>query len=279
MRLILALLLLCTTAQARTAESDVAVLAAYLDAIRGPVLPDTLEQRPRVVTGAATYKYTPAVWIFTDPTWCPGCRAIDGKLSDALDAMEDKGWKVVDSTSGKVSGSPHVVYVGRINSNKPPAFIDEILGDDWAIPALVYWDGSKVVRSWTPGCKRPVDVWTLDWLYTGVDKRPRPLSLQAGGKYPLRSGWWSVDDVWNASRSFVLNHLQRVGIHGGKFDSDWLASLSRAELHSLHSDDHERRVRWEYVERKAARAPPVRSCPSGGCPSGQCPLSRSTRRR
>ncbi len=80
-------------------------------------------------------------------------------------------------------------------------------------------------------------------------------------KYPLRSRWWSGCGSWR--------HLT-IGEHAGKFDHAWLAQLSNAELQSLHSDDHDRRVKWDYVIRGSAAAkPPVGS--SSGCPNGLCP--------
>jgi creatinine amidohydrolase/Fe(II)-dependent formamide hydrolase-like protein len=59
-------------------------------------------------------------------------------------------------------------------------------------------------------------------------------------KYPIRSNWWSGCKDWK--------HMT-TGIHAGKYDTEWLKSLSNEELQSLHSDDHEakqpfRRFRW-----------------------------------
>lgn len=77
--------------------------------------------------------------------------------------------------------------------------------------------------------------------------------------YPVRSGWWTGCPNWQ--------HLTR-GEHAGKFDHAWLASLSWAELQSLHSDDHEGRVKSAYVVRPARK--PAASYGSN-CPNGQCP--------
>lgn len=60
--------------------------------------------------------------------------------------------------------------------------------------------------------------------------------------YPLRasSSWWSGCSSWQ--------HLTGSE-HTGKFNRDWLRSLSWAELQSLHSDDHDGKVKWSYVMR------------------------------
>lgn len=78
--------------------------------------------------------------------------------------------------------------------------------------------------------------------------------------YPLRSSYWSGCPNWT--------HLT-VGPHRGKFDSEWLKGLSNPELQSLHADDHEGRVKWDFVVRgegSAAKAPAMQNCPPGGCP-------------
>src|SRR6185369_16767785 len=58
--------------------------------------------------------------------------------------------------------------------------------------------------------------------------------------YPVRGNWWTGCGSWR--------HLTQ-GEHAGKFDSRWLQSLSGAEIQSLHSDDHDGRVKWQYVVR------------------------------
>jgi len=57
--------------------------------------------------------------------------------------------------------------------------------------------------------------------------------------YPIRSTWWTVNGTY-PGRSEMIAHLQS-GEHAGKYDPDWLSTLTRDELHSLHSDDHEQR--------------------------------------
>lgn len=57
-------------------------------------------------------------------------------------------------------------------------------------------------------------------------------------RYPVRGGWWSGCPSWQ--------HML-TGPHRGKYDPVWLSQLTNAELQSLHSDDHEGRVRQQYT--------------------------------
>ena len=95
--------------------------------------------------------------------------------------------------------------------------------------------------------------------------------------YPVRGSWWTGCGSWQ--------HMTQ-GEHRGKFDANWLKSLSWSELQSLHSDDHEHRVQWSYVNKPSTAAaagnagkPTARRgflqtwfntapkyCPNGNCP-------------
>lgn len=83
-------------------------------------------------------------------------------------------------------------------------------------------------------------------------------------KYPIRGSWWSGCETWQ--------HMDS-GEHRGKFDRSWLASLSWQELQSLHSDDHDGRLKLNHVVLNRPTASPYAtvslshdSCPAGGCP-------------
>ncbi len=69
------------------------------------------------------------------------------------------------------------------------------------------------------------------------------------GKYPHRESWWTVGKRY-PDREAMVKHLSS-GQHKGVFAIEWLASLSRDELHALHSDDHEKKVQWSYAVRAA----------------------------
>lgn len=58
--------------------------------------------------------------------------------------------------------------------------------------------------------------------------------------YPVRSSWWTFP---GNSRADLIYHLRVAPEHRGKFDTAWLNTLSWDELMSLHSDDHEHKVR------------------------------------
>ncbi len=82
---------------------------------------------------------------------------------------------------------------------------------------------------------------------------PTPKSPEANnpnGYYPVRGGWWSVNGYWNTRRDYILHHMINSRNHRGHFDVDWLRSLDRAELHSLHSDHHEGRLNRAYIGSK-----------------------------
>ncbi len=105
-----------------------------------------------------------------------------------------------------------------------------------------------------------------------VQKLPPPkLEVPKGVRtgYPLRSSWWTHPDEIHA-------HL-KTGEHSGKWMNWWVDSLTAAQAESLHSDDHEGRVRWEYVPKAVAKPVSVAytlpasmsSCPNGNCPNQQ----------
>jgi len=88
-----------------------------------------------------------------------------------------------------------------------------------------------------------------------------PSNRSGAAFYPIRGNWWSGCGSWQ--------HLTQ-GEHRGKFDPAWLSRLSWAEIQSLHSDDHDHRVKWQYVNKfsqtrvryKASSLAMVRACPS-----------------
>lgn len=83
-------------------------------------------------------------------------------------------------------------------------------------------------------------------------------SVNTGTKYPHRASWWTVGKRY-PDREAMVKHLSS-GQHKGVFLPQWLATLSRDELHALHSDDHEKKVDWTYAVRaEEALADPVLS--------------------
>lgn len=149
---------------------------------------------------------------------------------DVRDELSENGWAIGD-------GEDHIRLMGS-----PKSYGIKNL------PALVVTDAEgEVIREFSEGCGQRLDIWALQWLATGEggDRSERiPETAKTSGSYPLRGNWWSVSGVFNASRQSVLRHLRRSPNHIGKswqaFD---LETWSAAELHSLHSDDHEGTVR------------------------------------
>lgn len=75
----------------------------------------------------------------------------------------------------------------------------------------------------------------------------RTEDFDASTKYPQRASWWTVAKRY-PDREAMVKHLS-LGQHEGTFDLGWLGSLTRDELHALHSDDHENKINWTYAVR------------------------------
>ncbi len=81
--------------------------------------------------------------------------------------------------------------------------------------------------------------------------------------YPVRGNWWTHPGE-------IHSHLQS-GEHRGKWPAEWVRSLTNAEAESLHSDDHEGRVKVSYVPVRSSPAvapsPPPVAVPSAKTPA------------
>lgn len=95
-----------------------------------------------------------------------------------------------------------------------------------------------------------------------------------GHQYPVRGGHWSVNGDWTPSKAELIRHLMADGMHRGKFSQQYLESLSREELLSLHDDDHEFKVDAKFVQRPSQQVFQYQS----SCPGGICPTNRRRRR-
>src|SRR5580765_5722208 len=65
--------------------------------------------------------------------------------------------------------------------------------------------------------------------------------------YPLRGNHWTHPGEIHA-------HLL-TGEHRGKWPAEWVRGLTNAEAEALHSDDHEGRVKWQYVPGRVQTKP------------------------
>lgn len=99
----------------------------------------------------------------------------------------------------------------------------------------------------------------LDAAIVAADNPVKTVGYSQKG-YPVRGSWWThPGDVWS--------HLQQAPHN---FSADYVRTLSRPEAESLHSDDHEHRVkgsppRVQRYQRQVIRMTPRNTyCPT--CP-------------
>lgn len=129
----------------------------------------------------------------------------------------------------------------------------------------------------------------MDGQEVEVKKVDNGKTVEITGNYPdspAAGRYWYMNRgrATNPSRSTLVSHLLHAPAHAGKFSQEMLNKLSYHQLHVLHSDDHDGRVRWELlggtqtVSTKQSPAvhvqkPVVRriyyksTCPSGNCPN------------
>ena len=82
--------------------------------------------------------------------------------------------------------------------------------------------------------------------------RPVKRAEQLTG-YPTDNRRWQLYPV--ETRTTLISHLLRSSNHrSANFSLAWLNTLSLAELGGLHSDHHDRKVRWKYVKATISRA-------------------------
>ena len=83
----------------------------------------------------------------------------------------------------------------------------------------------------------------------GEDVSKLDLSIQplTDASYPVRGSWWTHPGP--STKASLIAHLQD-GQHADKFDVAWLQTLSVAELESLHSDDHDGKLKYYIATRK-----------------------------
>ena len=93
-----------------------------------------------------------------------------------------------------------------------------------------------------------------------ADRLPLPKWDQPALVVPVRIGYPVRGNLWKHPGE-IHAHLQ-TGEHSGKFPADWVKGLTSAEAESLHSDDHENRVKWQYVPPKTKPKSPA-FCPPG----------------
>lgn len=119
-----------------------------------------------------------------------------------------------------------------LRSSKQPPTYKQVATGNWETKAYQYKSCNGRSCSWKTGYKKV-------WVAGPAKKVLQPSTPQAS-HYPVRGNWWSGCRNWT--------HLTK-GVHAGKFNSAYLQSLSWEELQSLHSDTHEGRTKWQYVNK------------------------------
>lgn len=113
-----------------------------------------------------------------------------------------------------------------IRSSKQPPKYTQVTSGHWETKTYKSCNGRNcktyTKRIWIPG------------------KKIAQPSTPKQANYPVRGSWWTGCRNWT--------HLTK-GQHAGKFDSAYLQKLSWEELQSLHSDNHEGRTKWQYVNK------------------------------
>lgn len=160
-----------------------------------------------------------------DPSHCPPCKLADEyMLDDKVIALSHK----VDLVVLKHQRPEPASWKKWLNDMKVKGFpTDVVFTQDHQRWTLL----NGVADSPEDYVKR---------IEVAIEKLKKPVkakTVKTG--YPIRGGWWSHPGE-------IHSHL-KSGEHRGKWSSDWVDSLSNREAESLHSDDHENRVKWSYV--------------------------------
>lgn len=173
----------------------------------------------------------------------PSCLDFETKLYALIPKLKANGWRVSSSENS-------ILQVIDIRNPDEADLAIRYFNDDdnLEMPILVKIEGNEIVREFGVGCGRPLNAYTLWWLCEGKefpnvpDPVVEPLKQVVNGHYPVRGSWWSHPGD-------IRSHLVNAPQHRGKFDVAWMNSLSVPELKSLHSDDHEGRVKWQFVNK------------------------------
>lgn len=168
---------------------------------------------------------------------CSACDDLQKELEPEFQAMRISNWKIDHGFDA------HIRIINKSDATEVLKLSEEE-ANEMQLPNVVAIRGGEVVRYFKSGCSTPLDRWTFDWLFTGVDRRPAPppieeITVETTGNYPLRGGHWSVEGDWHPSREKVLTHLRGPN-HAQQLKPIWkLEVWSREELRSLHDNLHE----------------------------------------
>lgn len=172
---------------------------------------------------AAETKSLPEVWAYS-MAGCVPCVRAKLELKDAKDLPFTVVWKDESAPDWLQSR---------------PAFWWHTTGDQ---PSQKDVANTRQFQGWN-GLKDFVERWKLS------RKPERFIRAQASASPPFvrpdrtdigsRSvAHWSINGDFTPSRSVLLSHLSNDGIHRGRHDPTWLASLTTEQLRWLHDRDH-----------------------------------------
>lgn len=165
--------------------------------------------------------------VFATQKFCPPCREVEEK---EFPKLKEKGFKI-----GKLR---EVVNISVFDINETPD--DLVHYPTESTPTFFLTENGKIVD-------KKVGKQTAEqlekWYRSPIEKKSVRL------QYPRRwKNWTGPDGVHQLySVEQAIRHLLNDGEHRGKFTRSQLEKMSLAELRALHSDDHERIVKWQYL--------------------------------
>ena len=133
------------------------------------------------------------------------------------------------------------------HDSEPPAYLNLR-----SRPA--FWWGSDTITPDKSKAGKTLEGWSglkhlkEQWQKNRVDPKKFSRSFQSGQASSVarpdrdvgsRSvAIWSINGDFTPSRSVLLSHLSRDGIHRGRHDPNWLATLTVEQLRWVHDRDH-----------------------------------------
>lgn len=178
---------------------------------------------------------SPRVLLITKDD-CENCDAELKKLrleNGTFDELKRQRWKIGETVD---------CHIQIVNAKDIPEFVKKLGVQEY--PTVACLSNGEIIRSFTKGCRTPLDVWTFGWLLHGRDERLEPLldarvTVDWTGHYPLRGNHWSVEGEWLPTFEFLVEHMRGEN-HLTQVPSRWpIETWSYDEVRSLHDDVHE----------------------------------------
>ena len=207
---------------------------AAKDSIRsGSETPQTSEAEappPKII-----HERSPRVLLITKDD-CENCDVELKRLrlkDGTFDELKRQHWKIGEAVD---------CHIQIVNARDIPEFVRKLGVQEY--PTVACLANGEIIRSFTKGCRTPLDVWTFGWLLHGRDERLEPLldakvTVDWTGHYPLRGNHWSVEGEWLPTFEFLVEHMRGEN-HLTQVPPRWpIETWSYDEVRSLHDDVHE----------------------------------------